>query len=580
MRMTGARITLLVFAALIVTTAVAGARTIEPAGIDVPLSRGVSVRDLGRAPANYPVSIVVTLPYRNADELERLIQAQGTPGSRYYRRFLSSQQFAARYGPSSTDQADVTSELIRAGFRITQRFANRTVIDATAPAIIAERYFRTEIHVGSQAGHGIRYYNVRPAVIPAELLTQAYSVLGLSNLVVSSPSRQPVQADHPNSSRVGAPLEGEQGFGPLALAQGYDLPVQHGYGGTDIRIAELENAASIPSGYVQTYVWGFDLHPPATMNTTLVKVDGGCPPASSNCGIGEGDDWTDFREDREFLAALAPGAENELYQLPEDTFTTYVDGANEVVADNTADVATMFVPYVLEDQPGDETLALSLDHIFAQGAALGITFVTENFGTRTSDCVCLSTPADSPHVLALGGSVVSVDSRGDYKGESFGCDLDSSIWDGVLSRWFPRPSYQAGIKGTSPNGRMAPDLAAGFCAAEWTKPQVPPVSDVAGFSFFAGQGATGWNYELYPNDSPVLALIAEIDQMGKSRSGLINTALYALYKKQKYGPTKTPAFHNITQTDSASINLGSGFNAMGIGSFDGWNLANALLKAR
>jgi hypothetical protein len=152
---------------------------------DVPVR--ADVRDLGRAPAALPVSVAITLNYRHEAELRQLVALQSSPRSPLYRHYLSNAQFNAYFAPLERDYVRVAVALQRAGFRVTQTFANRTVLDATAPAGVADRYFATDIHLVEQAGVGIRYANARPALVPANLRGLIGSVSGLNDLQVVHP---------------------------------------------------------------------------------------------------------------------------------------------------------------------------------------------------------------------------------------------------------------------------------------------------------------------------------------------------------------------------------------------------------
>src|SRR5271166_1467390 len=120
---------------------------------------GAGLRDLGPAPDRTRVRIAVVLRYRNPADLERLVRLQADPESPLYHRFLKPAEFAAAFAPAPADYTRVTGSLRRAGFTVTQIFANRTIVDATAPVRIAERYFGTSIDALEQPGAGVRYAN-------------------------------------------------------------------------------------------------------------------------------------------------------------------------------------------------------------------------------------------------------------------------------------------------------------------------------------------------------------------------------------------------------------------------------------
>lgn len=108
--------------------------------ISIPLTVGrLKFSDLGRRAANAPVSIAVVLNYNNQAQLDQFVAAQGT------HQFLTAAQFASRFGPTAAQEQAVVSALQRAGFTVTQRYANRTVVDATAPSATVERLDRKSV---------------------------------------------------------------------------------------------------------------------------------------------------------------------------------------------------------------------------------------------------------------------------------------------------------------------------------------------------------------------------------------------------------------------------------------------------
>ena len=159
--------------------------------------RGIT--DLGHAAATTPVALAVTLHYRNEAQLQQLVTLQSDPYSPIYRRFLTNEQFNASFAPTDADYRRVLSALGSAGFRVTQMYPNKTVIDAVGTVASANRFFGTDIHRVFQSGHGIRLANAVPARIPAQLAPLVYSVNGLSTLTVLRPAYAMV---HPHPAGI------------------------------------------------------------------------------------------------------------------------------------------------------------------------------------------------------------------------------------------------------------------------------------------------------------------------------------------------------------------------------------------
>ena len=152
--------------------------------LSVPqLSGDLAFTDAGRRNANAPVNVSLTLRYNNQTDLDTFVANVSNPNSGSFGDFLTKEQFNARFAPTVAQEANVVQSLQRAGFTITQRFANRTIVDATAPSAVVERYFSTEVHTLHQGKYGERYANVRPGIVPADIAAVVSSA-SLSNLVV------------------------------------------------------------------------------------------------------------------------------------------------------------------------------------------------------------------------------------------------------------------------------------------------------------------------------------------------------------------------------------------------------------
>lgn len=153
--------------------------------ISVPKTFGaLAYTDSGRRASSAPVSIAVTLRYNNQAQLDAFTAAVSDPHSPSYRHFLTNEQFNATYAPTAAQEAAVVQSLQKAGFTITQRSSNRTIVDATAPASAVERYFSTEMHTVRQGKYGDRFANLKAATVPSEIAGNVLAV-SLNNLVIA-----------------------------------------------------------------------------------------------------------------------------------------------------------------------------------------------------------------------------------------------------------------------------------------------------------------------------------------------------------------------------------------------------------
>ncbi len=103
-----------------------------------------------------------------------------------YHHYLTTQQFNSYYAPTPQQETAVLDALRQAGFTITGRFANRTIVDATAPSASVERFFNTELHSVTQGRFGRRFMNVKAPTLPASISAYIKDI-SLNNLIIAHP---------------------------------------------------------------------------------------------------------------------------------------------------------------------------------------------------------------------------------------------------------------------------------------------------------------------------------------------------------------------------------------------------------
>jgi subtilase family serine protease len=173
--------------------------------------------DAGRRPGNQRVRVSLTLRYNHQAELDKFVARVNDPRSGPHRNFLTPKEFSERFAPTRAQEERVVRALMRAGFTIEKRFANRTIVDASASSSVVERFFSTEIHTVHQGKYGERYTNVTGATVPTEIVPLVRDV-SLNNLIVV---RTVAQQDGVETTRT-APqfLHDAQGRTVIPLATG------------------------------------------------------------------------------------------------------------------------------------------------------------------------------------------------------------------------------------------------------------------------------------------------------------------------------------------------------------------------
>ena len=167
------------------------------AQISIPRTMGdLAFTDMGRRSASAPTSVVLTLRYNHQAELDQFVADVSNPHSGKYLHFLSAQQFDENYAPTEAQEQGVERVLQSAGFTITKRYPNHTLIDASAPSSTVERFFATEMHTVAQGKYGQRFANLRPAIVPSSIAAEI-ATASLSNVVIArtvvDQSKQPDQ---------------------------------------------------------------------------------------------------------------------------------------------------------------------------------------------------------------------------------------------------------------------------------------------------------------------------------------------------------------------------------------------------
>jgi subtilase family serine protease len=276
---------------------------------------------------------------------------------------------------------------------------------------------------------------------------------------------------------------------------------------------------------------------PAPPSLRIVGEVGGAPTTASDAG------WAQEEAlDVEWAHALAPGAAIVVVSANSGTIPDLMAGVQTATTIPGVTVVTM-------SWSGTESLYYSptYDSIFTNP---GVTFVAASgdggyFGG-------VQYPASSPHVLAVGGTMLQVDASGNYLAETpwFGTS-------GGISYLEPEPSYQDPVQSTG--GRTVPDVA--FVGNPNTGVAVysmDPYTGQGSWMTVAGTslGAQAWG-----------ALIAVVDQ-GRALQG-----------KAALSSTQTlNALYTLPSSDFHTV--GGGYNTQtGLGTPNGASLINDLVAA-
>jgi len=484
---------------------------------------------VGEIESGRKFQLAVILPPRDQDGLSQLLKDLYDPHSPSYHRFLTPDQYTARFGPTAQDARAVADYMSARGLRVTKIHSNRVIVDVEGDNDAIQKAFHVRLHK-YQRPDGSAFFG--PDGDPSvDLDTPIAHISGLDDFVPFRP------APRQKSPRGGSPADSANQGGSLA-------PI-------DLRAAYAPDVAGLGSGqtvalfelstYDTTDIPVFQAYAPtvsgqsATLYSTFgpvsdIFLDGwnsSTPPGSQN-NAGE------VSLDIECVEAMAPQAAVNVYMgsNPDDVL-------NQIATDDTCKQISASWEYGC------------VGTAFSQFAAQGQSYLNasgdwESYGSPLNENNPNSSSSYSLNfdfVTIVGGTNMSTTGNPPaYVGET--------AWPlsggGVLTLT-PIPTYQQGINmsanGGSITNRNAPDVGACaqnvwiYATGSWGTWSGTSVSTPlwAGFLALANQQAVA---------------------KGASPVGWANPALYQIGQGSHYGFD----FHDITSGNNSGFNAVPGYD--------------------
>ncbi|MGB7283027.1 MAG: S53 family peptidase [Candidatus Acidiferrum sp.] len=299
-----------------------------------PNSTTPRATDLGALEAQSgttPISVTVALSLSDSSGAESLLRAVSTPGNPLFHHFLTAEQFAPRFAPSTASVAKVIASFAKYGLTASQTSA--TTLEVTGLPAEMERAFSVSLHnylVPAHSGIAASTFHAplsRP-MIPDEISSLVSAVVGLD----SRPSFRPLYqaAANPMPRPRAAASSGSTANPPGYLtvtdfANHYDVDplYSRGVSGNGRTIGILTLASFTPSDAF-AYWSALGLSVDAS-RIRIVNVDGG--PGAPSDASGSFETTVDVEQS----GGIAPGAKIIVYQAPNtnqgfvDLFATAID---------------------------------------------------------------------------------------------------------------------------------------------------------------------------------------------------------------------------------------------------------------
>jgi len=586
-------------------------------GSKSPLARPEN--DAGRVPGGTKLEGINIFFSRSAAQeadLQALIAAQQDPGSPQYHKWLTPEEFGARFGLADSDISKVQAWLEQQGFTVSSVSPSKNRITFSGTVAQAETGFGAELHYYNVGGEK-HFAPSADFAIPAALASVVQTVTNLSTFKPHPHVKLPTSqlAPRPNFT---SSVSGNHYLTPKDIATIYDIiPAYNaGYTGSGQSIAVVGQSAVVLSDieHFQSAA-GFSVKDP-----TLVLVpNSGTSTVFPDGNEGESD------LDLEYSSTIANGA--TVYFVYTGNAQGYGAFDALVYAVDTYKTNGNPAP-IISISYGDcepdlgSTNYQTLEGVLAQAQTQGQTVVaaagddgsTDCYSQNASTALAVDYPASSEYVTSMGGTEfpsADVDkSNTSYWQSANGSDVIGSalsyipeqVWNddsgtnvsaggGGVSMFTLRPSWQTAVTGiASGSYRLVPDISLTsspnyapflFCTSDTSDLQILGEASSCNNGFRESAGGTltagGGTSFAVPIFAGMVAILGQ--KLNSSGQGVINPTLYQLAANTGY--PSSSLFHDITSGTNATAGTSccsatTGYDeATGLGSIDFYNLLNA-----
>jgi subtilase family serine protease len=544
----------------------------------------IGAKAVGILPATTRLQATVTLEPKSPAALAAFATAVSTPGNAFYGQYLTTAQFAARFGPSASTITAVSSVLQRDGLRPSGVTADHLAIEIRGTAALFSRAFETGFVRYHLASGRTAYANTRAPMLPGSIAASVQAVVGLDNVAslhpeglvatgrggdaaaprVATAGPQPCAAAKNDGSSQGA-------YTANQLASAYSFSSLYGAGdlgaGQTIAIYELEpDLPSDIAAYQSCYG--------TAAKVTYVKVDGG-----SGSGAGEGEAALDIED----VIGLAPKASIRVYQGPNTNAGAY-DVDNSIISQDKAHVVSTSWG-LCESEEGSSAAEAELT-LFEEAATQRQSILAASGDDGSEDCgtnaLAVDDPGSDPYVTSVGGLRLS----------TLGPPPKEVVWDdgsgsggGGISELWQMPTYQSGAAASlhviSAKSSGKPCRAASGTDCR----EVPDVSadadpDTGYVIYYKGHWTSiGGTSAAAPLFAAFIALTNASTTCAGTNVGFLNPSLYSIastaYSTNFYDVTS--GNNDWTGAHPGDYKAGVGFDmASGLGAPDGATLSGAL----
>lgn len=496
-----------------------------------------AARAVGAMPPDEEVRVSVIVKRKQPLDLANL---QG--------RHLSRTEFASKYAASAAAFDQLRSFASQHGLSVDEGASSleRRTLMLTGTAAKMQQAFGVELQ---QVEHDGRHYRIhqQPVSMPQECASMVDAVLGLD-------TRPQAQSHLRKLKDLRPAAAGAQSYLPRQIAEFYSFPTDVDGNGETIGILELGGGFTTTD--IQQYFQNQNITPPQVV---AVSVDGGTNSPTNPNGAD-----SEVMLDIEVAASVAPEAKIAVYFTP-NTDQGFIDALTTAIHDTTNHPSVISISWGGPESSWTQQAMTALDDACQSAAALGVSITVACGDSGSTDGVSdganhVDFPASSPHVLACGGTKITVSGTTLTNEVVWNDEAQSGgATGGGVSSVFALPTWQqkANVPGATNggSGRGLPDVAGDAAPATGYSIEVDGQTEAVG-----GTSAV----------APLWAgLIALLNQKLGKPVGFLNPQIYPLL-----GST---AFRDITQGTNGTYKAGVGWDACtGLGSPVGNSLVTTL----
>ena len=564
--------------------------------------------DVGRADSAASIE-GVSLYFKPSPEqqasLEALLAAQQDPASPDYRKWITPEEYALRFGLAPGDLGRVIDWLSLQGFSAISVGRNRQSVSFSGTVGELEAAFRTEIHFFAE-GAVLHFANATDLSLPAGLLGLVASVRHLDDYRPHPRGLASVLPQFTSS------VSGNHFLTPDDFATIYDLQplYQAGLDGTGVSIAVV-GQTTVNTADLDAFRSNSGLA--AKEPVEIIVPNSGTPVESST-------DEVEADLDLEWSGGVARNAQIVYVFTGNASNYNAFDALDYAITNDLAPVISVSYGNCEPNfQQGATNFATTMQGWVQQANAQGQTVVAAAGDTGAADCdaqgasvatggLAVDVPASIPEVTGLGGTEFAGDvtnataywnstnnsSNGSAKGY-----IPEVVWNdtsvvgklnatgGGVSTVFTKPSWQTGTGVPNDGFRDVPDVALNASPAHDSYLTCGPGYCVSPYGFRQSASgnldAVGGTSAAAPSFAGILAIVNQATK--SSGLGNVNPELYHL------AATTSSVFHAITSgnndvpcqmgttdctTGSYGYSAGTGYSqTVGLGSVDAYQLVHA-----